>query len=50
MALWVDERWERISSRILKVNRGGLPSHPKGGRRGEGYKASGRSGLQEGRA
>ena len=50
LALWVGSTWERISSRILKVNRGGLPSDPKGGACGEGYKESGRSGLQEGRA
>lgn len=31
VALWVDERWKRISSRILKMNRGGLPSDPKEG-------------------
>lgn len=44
----MDERCERKSSRILKVNRGGLRTDPKGGQHGEVYKESGRSGLQEG--
>lgn len=43
----MDEMCERISSRILKVNRGELHSDPKGGQHGEVYKESGRSGLQE---
>lgn len=31
LALWVGERWERISSRIFKMNMRGLPSDPKEG-------------------